>query len=105
MAACRSMRTPRLFSRSGPLGARAVDGTADRGWQRNQDDLAALASHPKDPMPVFLAQVVDVGADGLEDPQPEQAKQAHQREVARAARLSGRGENRLELQVCQPERW
>jgi len=39
---------------------------------------------------VLLTQVVDVGAYGLEDPQTEQAEQAHEREVERVARLSGR---------------
>ena len=51
-----------------------------------QSDTAP-ASHPEDPMPVFLAQVVDVGADGFKDPQPEQA---HRREGRRGCRTASR---------------
>jgi hypothetical protein len=101
------MRTPRLFSSSGPVDrsvSGAVSGAADSGWQRDQDDLAALAAHAQDPVAVLLTQVVDVGADGLEDPPTEQAEQAHGREVERVARLSGRSEHRLELEVRQPKR-
>jgi len=43
-------------------------------------------------------------SSGLEDPQTEQAEQAHEREVERVARLSGRVEHRLELEVRQPKR-
>jgi hypothetical protein len=36
-------------------GVTAIDGAVDRsrhrGWQRNQDDLAALAPHAQDPWP------------------------------------------------------
>jgi hypothetical protein len=52
---------------------------------------------------VFLARVVDVRADGLEDPQSEQPEQAHKREVERIARLPGGGEQGLELQVRQSQ--
>ena len=58
----------------------AVDGPADRGRQRYQDDLAALAAHAKDT--VFFTQVANAGAGGFEDPQPEQPQHGHQREVA-----------------------
>jgi hypothetical protein len=59
--------------------------------------------HAQDPVAVLLAQVVDVRADRLEDPQSKQAQQAHEREVKGVGRLSGGGEHRLELQVRQPE--
>jgi hypothetical protein len=68
----RSIRAPRLLSRIGPADAasdRSVNGAADRGRQRNQDHLGALAAHAQNPVPVFFAEVGDVRASGLEDPQ------------------------------------
>jgi hypothetical protein len=35
--------------------------------EAEEDDLAALALNPQHPVAVLLAEVVDVGADGLED--------------------------------------
>jgi hypothetical protein len=69
-----------------------VDGPADCGWQRDQDDLGALAAHPQHPVAVLLAEVGDVRAGGLEDPQAQQAEHGHQREVGRVRRFSGGGE-------------
>src|SRR5690349_357293 len=46
-----------------------VDGPADRPWQRDQDDLGALAAHAQNPVAVLLAEVGDVGAGGFQDPQ------------------------------------
>jgi hypothetical protein len=61
---------------------RLVDGSAD-GWrQRDKDDLGAFPAHAQHPVAVLLAQVGDVRAGGLEDPQAEQAEQGDQREVA-----------------------
>lgn len=60
-----------------PLLRRAVDSPADRGRQRDQDDVAPVAEHPQDPVAVLLAEIVDIGADGLEDPQAEQSEQTH----------------------------
>ena len=54
-------------------------------------------------MAVFLAEIGDVRGGGLEDPQAEQAEHGHQREVGRVRRLPGGGEQRLELQVGEPE--
>ena len=70
----------------------AVDGPADRRRQRHQDDLAAFAADAQDPVPVFLAEVADVRASGLEDPQAQQAEHGHQGEVKRVGRLAGGGE-------------
>src|SRR5579862_2483751 len=43
-----------------------VDSAPD-GWrQRDQDHLGALAAHTGDPVTVFLANMVDVGAGGFE---------------------------------------
>ena len=35
----------------------AVDGASGRWWQRDQDELAALAAHLQDPVAVFFAEV------------------------------------------------
>jgi len=51
---------------------------------------------------VFFAEVVDSSSGGFEDPQPEQSQHHHQREVAVVGGLPGGGEQRLELQVGQP---
>jgi hypothetical protein len=61
----------------------AVDGPPD-GWrERYQDDLGAFAAHAQHPVTVFFTQIGDVGPGGFEDPQAQQAKHRHQREVAR----------------------
>ena len=54
-----------------------VDGPRDRGRQRDQDNLAALAAHPHYPVAVFFAEVGDVGAGGFEDAQAKQPKHGH----------------------------
>jgi hypothetical protein len=54
---------------------------ADRGRRRDQDDLGAFAAYSQDPVTVFLAEIGDVRAGGLEDPQAEQAEHGHQCEV------------------------
>ncbi len=78
---------------------------AEGGWKRDADDLAALAAHPQHTVAVLFTEVVDLGADGLEDPQAEEPEQAHEREVELVAGLSGGGEQRLDLQVRHPEGW
>ena len=60
---------------------RLVDGPADGGWQRDQDDLGARTAHAQDPVAVFFAEVGDVCGGGFEDPQAEQSKHGHQGEV------------------------
>ncbi len=89
-----------------PARARAdrpVDGPADRGRQRHQDNLGALAAHPQDPVAVLLAEIGNIGAGGLEDSQAQQAEHCHEREVVRVRRFPGGGEQRLELQVGEPQ--
>ena len=81
----------------------AVDRPSDRGRQRDQDDLAALADHPEHPVAVLFPEDGDVGGAGLEDPQPEQPECGDQGEVTGVGRLAGRGQQRLELQVGQAE--
>ena len=46
---------------------------------------------------MFVAQVGDVGASGLEDPQAEQPEHGHKRKVIPVAGLAGGGEQGLEL--------
>jgi len=53
---------------------------------------------------MFLAEVCDVGAGSLEDPQSQQPEHGHQGEVVIVGRLSRYGQQRLELQVSEPER-
>jgi len=86
-----------------PGGYGPVDGPDDRGRQRDQEDLGALAAHAQDPVAVVLAEVGDVRGGGFEDPQAQQAEHAHQREIARVRRLPGGGEQGLELQVGEPQ--
>jgi hypothetical protein len=67
---------------------RPVDGPADRGRQRDQDHLGAFAAYAQHPVAVFLAEIADVRAGCLEDPQAEQAEHGYQREVIRVRRLA-----------------
>lgn len=53
---------------------------------------------------MFLAQVCDVGAGGFEDPQAQQPKHGYQGKVVIVRRLARGGQQRLELQVSEPER-
>jgi len=89
-----------------PLGS-AVHGTVDRpghrGWQRDEDDLAALAAHAERPVAVFLTEVGDVRPTGFEDPQPEQAEERDQGEVIRIGRQPRGGQQRLELQMPEAQ--
>ena len=62
---------------------RPVDGPPDRWRRRDQDDLGAFTTHAQHPVAVLFAEVGDVSAGRLEDPQAEQAKHGYQREVTR----------------------
>ena len=55
-------------------------------------------------MAVLLAQVADVSAGRLEDPQPQQAEHGYQREIVRVGRLAGGSQHRLDLQVGESDR-
>ncbi|PWR16993.1 hypothetical protein DKT69_02600 [Micromonospora sicca] len=65
---------------------RTVHGPGQRERQRDEDDLAALATHPQDAVAVFLTEIADVRAAAFQDPQPEQAEHGDQREVVRVGR-------------------
>jgi hypothetical protein len=106
VAACRSIRAPKGVAQDRTIDAavdRTVHGPGNRGRERDEDDLAALAADAKDAVAVFLAEVADVGAAGFEDPQPEQAEHGDQREVVRVGRLPCAGDQGFELEVAQPE--
>jgi hypothetical protein len=51
---------------------------------------------------MFFAQVGDVSAGGLEDPQAQQPEHSHEREIMPVAGLAGGGEQGLELQMGEP---
>ena len=69
-----------------PAGAAAdglVDGPADRGRQRDQDNLGAFAAHTQHPLAVLFTQVCDASSGGLKDAQAKQPGHRHEREVGR----------------------
>ena len=86
--------------RAGPAAARPWPGTpvprCVRRWpgrsrcQRDGHDLAALAGHGESPVDALEAQMLDVSAGGLGDPQPVQGEQGDQRVPGRAARARRR---------------
>ena len=80
-----------------------LDRAADRRRQWDKDHLAALPADAQHPVAVLLAQVLDVAAGGLEDPQAQQPQHRDQREVAQVGRGPGGGEQRLELQMSQSQ--
>jgi hypothetical protein len=61
---------------------RVVDGPADGGRQRDQDDLGAFAADAQHPVPVLFAEIGDVRSGGFEDAQAEQPEHGDQGEVA-----------------------
>ena len=86
-----------------PVGALA-DGQVDRPggpWrQRDGHDLAALAGDGQRPVPALQAQVLDVSASRLGDPQPVQREQRDQRMLGRRAEPGGH-QQRAELVTVQ----
>ena len=48
---------------------RAVDSPPDGWWQRDEDDLCALAAYAQHPVAVLFAEVGNVSPGGFEDPQ------------------------------------
>ena len=56
-----------------------VDRPGSARRQRDGHHLAALAGDSQGPVPALQAQVLDVGAGGLGDPQPVQREQGDQR--------------------------
>jgi hypothetical protein len=54
---------------------------------------------------VLFTNVVDIDTAGFEDPQAEQSEHRDQREIEPVLRVPGGGQQRLELQVRQAQRW
>jgi hypothetical protein len=87
---------------AGPVVDGSFQRASDGGWERYEYDFVALAVYPQYAVAVFLAEVFDVAADGLEDAQPQQAEHGDEDAVAAVGRRFGGGEQRFELQVSQP---
>jgi hypothetical protein len=80
-----------------------INRSADRWGQRHECDLVALAVDSKDNAPVHLAELINVGAGGLEDAQPEKP------DIATSAKSftfsdSPGGQHRFELEGVEAER-
>jgi hypothetical protein len=58
---------------------RRVDRPGSAGSERDGDDLAALAGDRQGPVAALQAQLLDVSAGGLRDPQPVQREKRDQR--------------------------
>jgi hypothetical protein len=67
-----------------------VQAAGDRGGQRHQVVLAALGDEPQHPVAAVVAELVDVGADELADPDTCVEQDCHDR----------RGTQRLRAGVC-----
>jgi hypothetical protein len=55
-----------------PLVHGTVDCPADRWREGDEDDFGAFSAHAQNPVTVLFAQVGDVRAGGLENPQAQQ---------------------------------
>src|ERR1035437_6403933 len=66
-----------------------VDRPGGAGRERDGDDLAALAGDRQGPVPALQAEVLDVSASGLRDPQPVQREQRDQRMLDRRPEPGG----------------
>ena len=73
----------------GSLADSQVDRPGGARRQRDGDHLAALAGDGQRPVPALQAQVLDVRAGSLGDPQPVQGQQGNQRVLARWAEPGG----------------
>ena len=75
------------------------------GGSGTRTTLAALAAHPQDPVAVLFAEVGNIRAGSLEDPQAQRAEHGHEGEVVPVGGLAGCGEQGLELKVGESECW
>jgi hypothetical protein len=73
----------------GALADREVNGAGDARGERHGDGLAAFAQHRQCPVTAFEAEVVDIDADRLRDPQPVEGEEGHQRVIAGRRQASG----------------
>jgi hypothetical protein len=76
------VKPPAVSGEENGIVAAFADGQVDRPGrargERDGDDLAALAGDGQGPVPALQAQVLDVGAGSLRDPQPIQGQQRDQ---------------------------
>ena len=73
-----------------------VNGPGGARRERDGDDFAALAGDGQRPVPALKAEVPDISAGGLGDPQPVQGQQRDQRVLGRRAEPGGH-QQRAEL--------
>src|ERR1700733_422977 len=94
VAAWRSIRVPRLLSRIGPEARVAIARSmaSPTAGGRDEDDLGAFSADAQDPVTVLFAHVGDVGAGGLEDPQPQEPEHGQESEVTGMGGLPGGSE-------------
>jgi len=85
---------------AGPFPDGQVDRAGGARRQRDGDDLAALAGDRQGPVAALEAQVLDVGAGGLGDPQAVEREQGDQRMLGRRAEPGG-NEQGAELVAVQ----
>jgi hypothetical protein len=84
----------------GPLAGRQVDRPGGARRERDGDDLAAFAGDDQGAVAALQAQVLDVRAGGLRDPQPVQREQRDQRVLGGRAEPGG-DEDASELVAVQ----
>jgi hypothetical protein len=102
----RSSRCPSGVRKTGPpvrsAMARSI-ARAVRGASAMGDNLAALAGDGQRPVPALEAQVLDVGAGSLGDPQPVQSQQGDER-MPKWRAEPGAHQQRAELVAVQRDR-
>ena len=82
----------------------AVDGSADRRWQRDQDDLVALAVHAQNPVAVAPRRGRSMSAPvASKIRRPSSPSIATRAKSLGLVESPGGGQHGLELQVAQPE--
>jgi hypothetical protein len=86
-----------------PLVVGSINRPSHRRRQRDENDLAALATNLEHLVAVFLTEVGDVRAARFEDPQSEQAGHGDQGEIVDVDRQSDGGDHGFELEVAEAE--
>jgi hypothetical protein len=84
---------------AGTQAYRPVDGPADRWWQRNQDDLGALAAHAQHPVAVLLAEVAMFALVALKIRKPSRPS------MATSAKSHGLADSRAAVSRASNYRW
>jgi hypothetical protein len=84
----------------GALAGRQVDRPGGARRERDGHHLAALARDHQGPVPALQSQVLDIGAGGLRDPQPDEREQRDEGVLGGRAVLGG-GQEGTELVAVQ----